>query len=741
MFKEDKGNYTAGWERTNKTSNMTSSPWYYQSMSDLGGLPFLGVMGTYGGGGYSFDLTFSNVTESYLNPLKENSWIDARTRAIFVELAIYSAQVNLFGVATFLTEWIPTNGVMYFNNIKVARLYRSGNDFDSVMLVCEIFLAVFFAIFLYTELKKIYKLRKKYFKDPWNWLEIFQIILILAGTAALFQRTSFTQSAINQMKSNPGMFISFIQATTWDEIFGYLLAFLVFFATMKLLKLIRFNHRIYLFTQTISRAAMPLLSFLMVFAIFYIAYSILFYALFGPVLVEYSSFLTTIKTLFNTVMGAFDFEIVRENNRLFGPIIFFSFMMIMVMILMNVFLTILMDSFAEVQEDENLKSKDAEVVDHMLHQFKQFFVRTSKVDDFSGNDLSGTDDCLPNEVECSRSDCETSTCQSPDENWLEGSQQQLIRTAKVQQGSFSSIENAPDYAQDRHDAIYGNENSPTWPSLVSLRKEIEKYKSIQWDEPGKIATDTSDCAESAHNDRELSRKSSTASHPDDKLCRNDSGRCTEYSQNIRSSISDKSLADMRCGRESSSGYSSSVLETENLNDKSERSVESRVSHYYDLLDRAVERLGYRESDTGASLASRAENESMDPDLSRYYQLLEKAAKEHNQRGEDSLNTEKFDFNDYQKCLNNIGDNPTDEGDGESDLEVEPKLADLLGNFASVAISELQEDQIFEQLFITYITALNEISFEPDSVNMETKLFKRFEEKSKWKYTRHMYTES
>ena len=26
MFKEDKGNYTAGWQSTNKTSNMTSSP-------------------------------------------------------------------------------------------------------------------------------------------------------------------------------------------------------------------------------------------------------------------------------------------------------------------------------------------------------------------------------------------------------------------------------------------------------------------------------------------------------------------------------------------------------------------------------------------------------------------------------------------------------------------------------------------------------------------------------------------
>ena len=145
MFKEDKGNYTAGWQRTNKTSNMTSSPWCYQSMSDLDGLPFLGVMGTYGGGGYSFDLTFSNVTQSYLNTLKDNAWIDARTRAIFVEIAIYSAQVNLFGVATFLTEWIPTNGVVYFNNIKVARLYRSGNAILIASCSCARFSLLYFS--------------------------------------------------------------------------------------------------------------------------------------------------------------------------------------------------------------------------------------------------------------------------------------------------------------------------------------------------------------------------------------------------------------------------------------------------------------------------------------------------------------------------------------------------------------------------------------------------------------------
>ncbi|KAJ7383439.1 hypothetical protein OS493_028115 [Desmophyllum pertusum] len=107
-FKEDTNNYNAGWKMINTTSsNMTSSmtssnttssimtssnttssnttssnttlsnttsdatisPWNYQTMDELGSIPFLGLVGTYGGGGYSFDLEFSNATGAYLNSL------------------------------------------------------------------------------------------------------------------------------------------------------------------------------------------------------------------------------------------------------------------------------------------------------------------------------------------------------------------------------------------------------------------------------------------------------------------------------------------------------------------------------------------------------------------------------------------------------------------------------------------------------------------------------------------------
>ena len=56
------------------------------------------------------------------------------------------------------------------------------------------------------------------------------------------------------------------------------------------------------------------------------------------------------------------------------------------------------------------------------------------------------------------------------------------------------------------------------------------------------------------------------------------------------------------------------------------------------------------------------------------------------------------------------------------------------------MSDLQEDEAFEQLLKLYISVLNEFS-EADSAIMESKLLKRFEEKARRKYTRHMYTQA
>ena len=766
LFKEDEDNYLPGWQianvtaEANTTSNATISPWTYQTSNELGSIPFLGLVGTYSGGGYAFDLSSANATEAYLNYLKQNSWIDYRTRAVFVEVAIYSAQVNLFGVATFLTEWMPTNGIVFFNNIKVARLYQHENDLQLVMLVCEIFLAVFVLAFMYIELKKIFRLRRSYLKDPWNWLEIAQIFLILTCAGALLQRTNYTNQAIERMNAEPDKFVSFIQTITWDEIFGYLLAFLVFFANLKLLKLIRFNHRIYLFTKTISNAAGPLMSFMIVFTVFYIAYCVLFYSLFGSILPEYSSLLVTIETLFNTVMGAFDFEIIRENNRTLGPIIFFSFMMIMVMILLNVFLTILMDSFAEVQEDELLVSEDAVVVDMMIKRFKCYFLRTDKVDILPENDaLSSTnfESETYNNSHCdSDSKCpEIQEEKCEDEYYLDkahsGGDSELdipLGAFRAAEASFSSIEKTGNARQEN---LREPEHSSSWSSFTSLAKdrvetETDPYvTSPSQDESGKSLEDddTSGVCSESYGHPTDSRRSSMASNMErDEL---DEKFNEEYSSSMecspRGSHHSKStemLTVPKSRGSSSSGYCSSFVATEDSDGRTEVSGESQLSHYYDMIEKALDSSNYDQE----SLVGTEEGDVSQQKVCYYYKLLEGATRYQDYiNGDETKALEKFDFSDYQIYRDNFEGHSTQDCVKDTDTDVEPKLTDLLGFFASIALSDLLEDQVYEELLVEYVTSLNEVWFEPKHETFDRQLLKRFDKKAKWMYTRHMFTET
>ena len=389
FFKEDEGNYSLGW-RKNNASLTFPSPWKYQTRSQLGNYPYMGTFGTYGGGGYVMDLRYTDETYDLIKELQDNNWIDMRTRAVFVDIAIYSAQVNLFGIATFLTEWLPTNGVLYFNNVKVARLYSNNDALSMAMMVSQIFMAVFVFVFLYNEFKMIYKMRSKYLKDPWNWLELTQICLIFGCAGTLYKRSYYTSTAIALMKTNPTSFVSLLQASTWDELFTYLLGFLVFFATLKLLKLFRFNHTVFLLTRTLASAASPLMSFFLVFLVFYIAYAIVFYVVYGSKVQEYCNFISTVETLFNTLLGGFDYTTIEENNRELGPILFFSFMIFVVLVLMNVFLTIIMDSFSEVQADEDLQSNGYGVADFLKEHIASVLWRSGNAVDAESQDPAET---------------------------------------------------------------------------------------------------------------------------------------------------------------------------------------------------------------------------------------------------------------------------------------------------------------------------------------------------------------
>ena len=70
---------------------------------------------SYGGGGYVYRIRGSSKKiRQDLKSLQQQRWINNHTRAVFLEFAVYNANVNLFGIATIVAEFIPGGGNLLY---------------------------------------------------------------------------------------------------------------------------------------------------------------------------------------------------------------------------------------------------------------------------------------------------------------------------------------------------------------------------------------------------------------------------------------------------------------------------------------------------------------------------------------------------------------------------------------------------------------------------------------------------
>jgi fucose permease len=65
-------------------------------------------------------------------------------------------------------------------------------------------------------------------------------------------------------------------------------------------------------------------------------------------------------------LGDFDFEALVSVSVVFGSLYFFAFVGLNVMVLMNIFIAIVNDSYAEVQEETAEQENEFELVDYVI---------------------------------------------------------------------------------------------------------------------------------------------------------------------------------------------------------------------------------------------------------------------------------------------------------------------------------------------------------------------------------------
>ena len=210
---------------------------------------------------------------------------------------------------------------------------------------------VIILLFVTKEIFKVYNQKKKYFTDLWNWIELLQIATAICAVVMFFMKAKYTSSFVKKVRNNPFETSSADYIVLWSTVEAYVLSFLTFIVTIKFLRVIRFNRHVCQMIGTLARSLNPLVSFFIVFMAATLAYAQLAFLLFGSTLDQYSSFFNSLRAVLQMLLGGkiFFYEL-KSADGLLGPLFVFLYTFTMTMILLNMFIAILNESYIEVME-------------------------------------------------------------------------------------------------------------------------------------------------------------------------------------------------------------------------------------------------------------------------------------------------------------------------------------------------------------------------------------------------------
>lgn len=331
---------------------MCPRPWRYKTSDELHNLPLQGLRALYGGGGFVADLGYTKSSAlRVIQNLQNNSWIDERTRAVFVEFMIFDSSTNLFSAASYIFEALPLGGATTFKRINTMSLYgaRSAGT-RSLSAVCELIILLMVFYFIVSEAIKIWKEKCRYFKSAWAYVEMAQILAATATVVLSMFRRYHTTKLVNRIHANPFETSSFHYAVLWSDLESALMAVLVFILTVKVLKILKFNEHISSLASSMARCRNKIISYSAVFMVAFLAFMQIALLVFGSTTKAYSSVSEVFRTQFGMFIGGdTSYHELKNANRIIGPIYFFLFMTTMACILINMFLAILNESYREVR--------------------------------------------------------------------------------------------------------------------------------------------------------------------------------------------------------------------------------------------------------------------------------------------------------------------------------------------------------------------------------------------------------
>ncbi|KAG5883446.1 hypothetical protein JTB14_028723 [Gonioctena quinquepunctata] len=349
----------------------TSTAWKFSTTDDTKSLAYWGMVSQYGGGGFYEDFPKNkNETIALITGLKDNLWITRGTRAVFVDFSLYNANLNIFSICKLVFEFPATGGVMPTADIKSIKFLRFQGIFDWFVAVCEILAYLIGAFYVLEEIREMVYFKWRYLVKFWNYID-FAITVITVATAviSLVEFLSINE-AIERVRDNENQYGNLEYIAFLHVLHNNIIAVDLFLIYLKIFKFMNFNKTMGQLNSTLRKCAKDILGFSIMFFIIFFAFAELGYLLFGSQVDSFSSFGVAMFTLLRTILGDFDYEEIERANRILAPIYFLSYIFLVFFVLLNMFLAIINDTYADVKTEIAIAPDELQMTEFIYGKIK-----------------------------------------------------------------------------------------------------------------------------------------------------------------------------------------------------------------------------------------------------------------------------------------------------------------------------------------------------------------------------------
>ena len=324
-------------------STVCPKPWRYSSAEQTESLPLWGKLSLiYGQGGYLAELGYDRKSATtVISELSRLNWFDKYTSAVLIEFTVFNSRVSLFSAVWIPVEFSPSGYVASSHVIRPIHVYNIGAGYSAALLVCQILLFLFIVYFIFKETKEMIQQPKHYFLQFLNWIELAQILTAIAFvvTHILKEIELFANTA--KLHKNIFQFISFDREVLLDDMETALLALLMFFNTLKLLYLFRFNSHIKHLSDVMKASFLELVNCSLGFLVFMFAFTHFGFIQFGRELEGYSSPISSFQSLLIQGVVSDRAKHLQDCHVVIGPVFFIVFNIFLQVIWINIFIAIL----------------------------------------------------------------------------------------------------------------------------------------------------------------------------------------------------------------------------------------------------------------------------------------------------------------------------------------------------------------------------------------------------------------